>query len=138
MEQIRLINLEDEKPTVKQAMDRLELELRLAKKQNVCVLKIIHGFGSTGNGGKIRVALRRAMPEYQKRGKIRFFVPGERLTIFEEETRKLLQRVRISEKITTSIGTTTALPLLCCETGKDEMYAESKQGTENRSHRTYA
>ena len=31
------------------------------------------------------------MPEYQKRGKIRFFVPGERLTIFEEETRKLLQ-----------------------------------------------
>ena len=63
MEQIRLINLEDEKPTVKQAMDRLELELRLAKKQNVCVLKIIHGFGSTGNGGKIRVALRRAMPE---------------------------------------------------------------------------
>ena len=48
MEQIRLINLEDEKPTVKQAMDRLELELRLAKKQNVCVLKIIHGFGSTG------------------------------------------------------------------------------------------
>ena len=91
MEQIRLINLEDEKPTVKQAMDRLELELRLAKKQNVCVLKIIHGFGSTGNGGKIRVALRRAMPEYQKRGKIRFFVPGERLTIFEEETRKLLQ-----------------------------------------------
>lgn len=51
MEQIRLINLEDEKPTVKQAMDRLELELRLAKKQNVCVLKIIHGFGSTGNGG---------------------------------------------------------------------------------------
>ena len=68
MEQIRLINLEDEKPTVKQAMDRLELELRLAKKQNVCVLKIIHGFGSTGNGGKIRVALRRNIRNAEKSG----------------------------------------------------------------------
>ena len=40
---------------------------------------------------QIKFTVRRAMPEYQKRGKIRFFVPGERLTIFEEETRKLLQ-----------------------------------------------
>lgn len=90
MEQIRLINLEDEKPTVKQAMDRLELELRLAKKQNVCVLKIIHGLARRKRRKNPR-GTAPAMPEYQKRGKIRFFVPGERLTIFEEETRKLLQ-----------------------------------------------
>lgn len=89
--QIRLINLEDEKPTVQQAMDRLKLELRLAKKQNICVLKIIHGFGSTGNGGKIRVAVRRALPDYQAHRQIAFFIPGEKLTIFEEDTRRLLQ-----------------------------------------------
>ena len=53
-QQIRQINLEDEKPTVSQAMARLQLELRLAKRQDICVLKIIHGFGSTGNGGKIQ------------------------------------------------------------------------------------
>lgn len=90
-QQIRQINLEDEKPTVSQAMARLQLELRLAKRQDICVLKIIHGFGSTGNGGKIRVAVRKELPALQKRGQIRFFIPGEKLTIFEEDTRRLLQ-----------------------------------------------
>ena len=89
-QQIRQINLEDEKPTVSQAMARLQLELRLAKRQDICVLKIIHGFGSTGNGGKIRVAVRKELPALQKRGQIRFFIPGEKLTIFEEDTRRLL------------------------------------------------
>ncbi|MDO4286598.1 MAG: Smr/MutS family protein [Eubacteriales bacterium] len=90
-QQIRQINLEDDKPTVQQALARMQLELRLAKRQGICVLKIIHGFGSTGNGGKIRVAVRRELPEYQKRGQIQFFVPGEKLTIFEEDTRRLLR-----------------------------------------------
>lgn len=91
MEQIRQINLEDDRPTVQQAIARLQLEIRMARRQGVWVLKIIHGFGSTGNGGKIRVAVRRELPELQRRGQINFFVPGEKLTIFEEDTRKLLQ-----------------------------------------------
>lgn len=89
-QQIRQINLEDEKPTVAQAMARLKLELHLAKRQNIWVLKMIHGFGSTGNGGKIRVAVRKELASLQKRGQIRYFIPGENLTIFEEDTRKLL------------------------------------------------
>ncbi len=92
MEQhIRQINLEDDRPTVAQALDRLRLEIRMARRQGVWVLKIIHGFGSTGNGGKIRVAVRRELPALQRRGQIRFFVPGEKLTIFEEDTRQLLR-----------------------------------------------
>lgn len=78
-------------PTVAQALSRLQLELRLAKRQGVCVLKIIHGFGSTGRGGKIRIAVRKELEAMQKRGHIAFFVPGEKLTIFEEDTRRLLQ-----------------------------------------------
>lgn len=88
---VRLINLEDGRPTVKQAMDRLALELRLAKRQKVKVLKLIHGFGSTGNGGKIRVAVRRELEEQLKRGTIGLVIPGEKWTIFEEDTRTLLQ-----------------------------------------------
>ncbi|MDO5784475.1 MAG: Smr/MutS family protein [Eubacteriales bacterium] len=91
MEPIRQVNLEDDMPTVAQALSRLQLELRLAKRQGVCVLKIIHGFGSTGRGGKIRIAVRKELEMLQKRGQIAFFVPGEKLTIFEEDTRKLLQ-----------------------------------------------
>lgn len=91
MGQVRCINLEDDRPTVQQALARLELEIGLARRQGVMVLKIIHGFGSTGKGGKIRVAVRRELPKMQERGHIAFFVPGEKLTIFEEDTRKLLQ-----------------------------------------------
>ena len=91
MEQIRYINLEDDKPTVKQAIARLQLELRMARRQGVWVLKIIHGFGSTGNGGKIRVAVRKELSEMQKHKHIPFFISGEKLTIFEEDTRKLLR-----------------------------------------------
>ena len=91
MESIRQVNLEDDMPTVAQALSRLQLERRLAKRQGVCVLKIIHGFGSTGKGGKIRVAVRKELEAQQKRGQIVCYVPGEKLTIFEEDTRKLLQ-----------------------------------------------
>ena len=78
-------------PTVAQALSRLQLEVRLAKRQRVRVLKIIHGFGSTGKGGKIRVAVRRELETMQRRGQIAFFIPGEKLTIFEADTRRLLQ-----------------------------------------------
>lgn len=90
-QQIRQINLEDGMPTVAQAIARLQLEVRLARRQDIWILKIIHGFGSTGTGGKIRIAVRKELPTLQRRGQIKFFVPGEKLTIFEEDTRKLLQ-----------------------------------------------
>ncbi|MGN1013775.1 MAG: hypothetical protein ACI4PM_00295 [Butyricicoccus sp.] len=91
-QEIRQVNLEDDRPTVAQAMDRLRLEIRLAGRQGVKVLKLIHGFGSTGNGGKIRVAARKELMEMQKRGAVGLVIPGERLTIFEEDTRTLLRR----------------------------------------------
>lgn len=92
MEQrIRRINLEDDRPTVAQAKSRLEFELRLAKKQGIGVLKIVHGFGSTGNGGKIRIAVRKELEKEQKLGRIAYYIMGEKLSIFEEDTRKLLQ-----------------------------------------------
>lgn len=90
-QQIRQINLEDDMPTVQQALSRLELELYLAQRQDIAVLKIIHGFGSTGNGGKIRIAVRKQLADLQNHRQILFFIPGEKLTVFEEDTRRLLQ-----------------------------------------------
>lgn len=90
--EIRQINLEDDRPTVSQALNRLKLELGLASRQGIQVLKIIHGFGSTGNGGKIRVAVRRELSAMQKNGTFGLVIPGEKLSIFEEETRTLLRR----------------------------------------------
>lgn len=86
----RIINLEDDLPTVEQAMHRLTLEVRLARSQQVRLLKIIHGFGSSGRGGKIRPAARRKLESLQKSGHIKFFICGEKLSIFDEGTRRAL------------------------------------------------
>ena len=91
-ETIRRINLEDDKPTVAQALSRLDFELRLAKKQKIGVLKIIHGFGSTGKGGKIRLAVRKQLQKEQDAGRIKYFIPGEKLSVFEEDTQRLLRQ----------------------------------------------
>ncbi len=85
--QLRVINLEDAMPTVKEAVGRLQLEIKLAKSQGVSVLKVIHGFGSTGRGGKIRPAVHRELEKYRSKGWIEAYIPGEKLSIFDENTR---------------------------------------------------
>lgn len=86
----RIINLEDDFPTVEQAMRRLTWEVRTARQQGVRLMKIIHGFGSTGKGGKIRPAARRQLDAMKKSGHIKFYIMGERLSIFDEDTRRAL------------------------------------------------
>lgn len=86
----RIINLEDGHPTVEQATKRLLLELQLARSQKVKVLKIIHGFGSSGKGGKIRPATRSRLAALQQKKQIRFFIAGEQFSIFDADTRKVL------------------------------------------------
>ncbi len=86
----RIINLEDDLPTVAQAMQRLTWEVQIARRQQVRLLKIIHGFGSSGRGGKIRPATRRQLAELQKSGKIRCFITGENFSIFDADTRRAL------------------------------------------------
>ncbi|MGN1030328.1 MAG: Smr/MutS family protein [Butyricicoccaceae bacterium] len=90
MGQLRVINLEDDRPTVKEAIRRLQLEIRLAKSQDISVLKVIHGFGSTGKGGKIRPAVHQELERYLSRGAIGAYIPGEKLSIFDERTRQAI------------------------------------------------
>lgn len=90
--ELRYIDLEDGKPAVADALKRMRQELRQSQKWSCSAVKLIHGFGSTGRGGKIRTAVRRELAEMQSRGEISIVIPGEKLTIFEEETRTLMNR----------------------------------------------
>jgi len=83
---LREVNLELGMPTVSQALRRLDVELSTSRKMHCAALKLIHGYGSSGSGGKIRVAVRRRLTELKQQGAIRDFIPGERFTIFEEAT----------------------------------------------------
>ena len=90
MKSYRIVNLEAGMPTAADAMALLGREIRLAKRHGLAAVKLIHGFGSTGKGGKIRVAARRELEALQKRGYVQCTIPGERLSIFDADTRRAL------------------------------------------------
>ena len=56
------------------------------------VLKVIHGWGSSGEGGKLGPAIRKSLRLRVKEGKALLIVPGERFSGDTNEGRELLQR----------------------------------------------
>ncbi len=75
-------------PTVLEALAILERELNFARSSGVKVIRIIHGYGSSGKGGQIRLASRKFLYNKMNEGKIRRIIPGEDYTksngVYEE------------------------------------------------------
>ena len=85
---LREVNLEAGMPFVEQAMKRLTYEIHHSRDMGCTELKIIHGYGSSGTGGKIRTAARKYLTQLKEKGEISAFIPGEAFSIFEEATRR--------------------------------------------------
>lgn len=85
------VRIKEGMPTVEQARLRLGTEIDVARAHGVRVLKLIHGYGSSGRGGRLRGALRSSLEELAGRGMVRRFVPGEQWSIFDEASRALLE-----------------------------------------------
>ena len=64
------------------------MELKRTKVLHFRAVKLIHGYGSSGAGGKIRIAVRRQLLDLLRQGQIKAFIPGESFSIFDETTRK--------------------------------------------------
>lgn len=88
---IKTVNLKSDMPTVDHALDRLERELALARNEKAVVLKVIHGYGSKGLGGDIRIAVQKRLRELAEAGTIRGCVFGEEWSKATDEVWKLLQ-----------------------------------------------
>lgn len=84
------VNLEDGRPTKDIALRRLAAEITRCKAQRLKVVKLIHGYGSSGVGGVLRVAVRKDLERLKKLGKIKLYVPGENFEIFSADTIKML------------------------------------------------
>lgn len=82
------VNLEVGMPPVDTALRWLEAELHAARKMGRPGLKLIHGYGSSGTGGKIRTACRKYLREQLDAGRVRLVIRGEDFSIFSEETRR--------------------------------------------------
>jgi hypothetical protein len=89
---IKIINLEDGMPKVEQARLRMQHELHVAKKQGYMAVKLIHGYGSSGAGGALRIELQKELGCLASAGKIHAFITGENWRISNEVTWLLLQR----------------------------------------------
>ncbi|MBX3746390.1 MAG: Smr/MutS family protein [Verrucomicrobiae bacterium] len=89
---MRSINLKAGLPTVDQARRRLLAEIDAARQSRTRLLKVIHGWGSSGEGGKLAPAIRRSLRLRVKEGRALLVLPGERFSSDTLEGRELLQR----------------------------------------------
>jgi hypothetical protein len=76
---------------VHEALQRLEREIAQARHEGVVLLKFIHGYGSSGTGGDIRIAVQARLREMANAGAIRGCVFGEEWSKSCEEVWRLLQ-----------------------------------------------
>ena len=79
-------------PSVQQALHRLEREVTVARQDRVDLLKIVHGYGSTGAGGDIRIAVQKRLTELTDAGQIRGRIFGENWGTSDADTWRLLQQ----------------------------------------------
>ena len=87
-----IINLEAGLPSVDDARRRLLAELDRARRDGVRVLKVVHGWGSSGADGKLGPAIRKSLRLRVKEGRATLVVAGERFSSDTAEGRTLLQR----------------------------------------------
>jgi len=87
-----IINLEAGMPTVAVARKRLEQALRTAKARRTGVLKIIHGYGSSGRGGAIKRDVQAVLAGSKRSGQITAFVPGEDFSPFHADARRMIDK----------------------------------------------
>ncbi len=94
----RRINLEQGKPIVEIAMRRLSTEIQCARNENVHILTLIHGYGSSGKGGAIRRECRKTLDYMQGKREITEYIIGEEFTRRLGPVKTLLRRFPQLEK----------------------------------------
>lgn len=91
-ERLRTVNIKDGMPLVEQGLIQLETELTRAMQSRVEVVRVIHGYGSTGRGGTLRDACRAYLNRLLKAGQITSYLPGEEYSEATNAGRKLMSR----------------------------------------------
>ena len=84
------VNLEQGLPSAEEAVRKLESEISYARGK-VKVLRIIHGWGSSGTGGKIKHQAHRRLLTMLRQSKIKSFLPGEDYSDRTNAGRELLR-----------------------------------------------
>jgi hypothetical protein len=89
---MKTVNLKSDMPQVHEALQRMDRELALARQEKATLLKLVHGYGSTGAGGDICIAVQKRLLEMVHSGQIRACIFGENWSKSDDAAWKLLQR----------------------------------------------
>lgn len=87
---MKTVNLKEGMPLVNQALMQMDRELALARADGCDFVKLIHGYGSTGTGGEIRIAVQKRLREMSERGQIRGFIFGENWAKSDEQAWRIV------------------------------------------------
>jgi len=102
-------------PTVAEALQLLERELVRSRQAGGKVVKLIHGYGSTGAGGEIRIAVQKRLTEMAIRGEIRACIFGEDWAKSDQQSWALINaHSELKQTLTWGAGT-LELPSLYCD-----------------------
>ncbi|HXZ79245.1 MAG TPA: hypothetical protein VEG30_04890 [Terriglobales bacterium] len=87
---IKTVNIEDGMPSISEALVKMDRELALARRKGYSLVKLIHGYGSTGAGGDIRIALQSKLRQMTDQGEIQACIFGEDWSVSDQRTWGLL------------------------------------------------
>lgn len=96
---VKEIDLEYGLPTVDEAMAYLKSIVDSAKSSGHKCLYIIHGYGSSGKGGAIRVKARQWLNAQVRNGKVKAVINGEDFNIFNDKARELKNKYSELEQL---------------------------------------
>lgn len=86
------LNLEEGMPLVEEAISRLRIGIQEMRVSRVKAVKLIHGYGSTGRGGKICTGVRNELAAMKKKKLIRDYIPGEDFGPTDAASRMLVEQ----------------------------------------------
>jgi hypothetical protein len=84
MSAIRTFNVEAGMPALDEARRLVAAEIKQAKREGAKVLKVIHGYGSSGRGRALCIGLRKSFGLRKKEGVIKDYIAGEDFSIFND------------------------------------------------------
>lgn len=85
---LKEVNIKYDMPTAGDAIKRITYSVHNGKSLGAAAIKIVHGYGSSGTGGKIRTEARRYLESIKRKGLIKDYIPGEDFSIFDQKTQK--------------------------------------------------
>jgi hypothetical protein len=88
----KIVNLEQDRPTVNVGLLRMERALVAARAEHVALLKLIHGYGSSGVGGILREEVWKSLDRFKRNGFITDFIAGEDFRLSNEASWELVKR----------------------------------------------